>query len=202
MKEEKETRQKLLDSAKAEFLEKGYMNASLRNICKNAGVTTGALYFFFKDKEDLFGALVSEPLDQLFAVMEKHYKEEAEEIDKDGLKVDFTSDYEMAGMLIHFMYQYYEEFQMILTKSQGSKYENCVDQCVALTEQHYRRVIDRIEKASGKQIFDEYTIHWFSHMEIDIFVKLLTHEPSEEAAMQHLGIIMKYLIAGWHGLVS
>ena len=51
--ENKETRQHLLECAKREFLEKGYMKASLRNICKEAGVTTGALYFFFKDKEDL-----------------------------------------------------------------------------------------------------------------------------------------------------
>ena len=48
--ENKETRKKLLECAKKEFLAKGYMKASLRNICKDAGVTTGALYFFFKDK--------------------------------------------------------------------------------------------------------------------------------------------------------
>ena len=50
MKDEKETREKLLASARQEFLEKGYTQASLRSICKNAGVTTGALYFFFQDK--------------------------------------------------------------------------------------------------------------------------------------------------------
>lgn len=42
---EKETKKKLLESAKKEFLEKGYMHASLRNICKNAGVTTGHCIF-------------------------------------------------------------------------------------------------------------------------------------------------------------
>ena len=45
-----ETEAKLLASAKSEFLEKGYAKASLRKICANAGMTTGALYFFFKDK--------------------------------------------------------------------------------------------------------------------------------------------------------
>lgn len=60
MKEEKETKERLLISAKKEFVEKGYLQASLRNICKNAGVTTGALYFFFQDKEDLFAAVVEE----------------------------------------------------------------------------------------------------------------------------------------------
>ena len=49
MNDEKETRKKLQESAMQEFLEKGFMKASLRSICKNAGVTTGALYFFFQD---------------------------------------------------------------------------------------------------------------------------------------------------------
>ena len=54
MKEDKETRNNLLQSARKEFTEKGYMKASLRTICKNAGVTTGALYFFFKVRKILF----------------------------------------------------------------------------------------------------------------------------------------------------
>ena len=71
MKEEKETKERLLISAKKEFVEKGYLQASLRNICKNAGVTTGALYFFFQDKEDLFAAIVEEPLQWLREIMEE-----------------------------------------------------------------------------------------------------------------------------------
>lgn len=43
-----ETRQRLIDSAKKEFFENGFAKASLRKICTNAGVTTGALYFFSK----------------------------------------------------------------------------------------------------------------------------------------------------------
>ncbi len=53
MDDSKETKERLLESALAEFSEKGYMKASLRKICAGAGVTTGALYFFFNDKEDL-----------------------------------------------------------------------------------------------------------------------------------------------------
>ncbi|RHP88140.1 TetR/AcrR family transcriptional regulator [Roseburia sp. AM59-24XD] len=48
MNDEKETRKKLQESAMQEFLEKGFMKASLRSICKNAGVTTGACIFSFK----------------------------------------------------------------------------------------------------------------------------------------------------------
>ena len=58
-----ETKTKLLESAKKEFLEKGFMNASLRTIAANAGVTTGAMYRHFKDKNAFFCALVDDAIE-------------------------------------------------------------------------------------------------------------------------------------------
>ena len=58
--EEQSTQDKILSSAKQEFQEKGFLNASLRNIVKNAGVTTGAFYGYYDSKEALFAALVEE----------------------------------------------------------------------------------------------------------------------------------------------
>lgn len=54
----KQTEQKLIESGKAEFLKKGYAKANLRDICKTAGVTTGAFYFSFKNKEALLAAIL------------------------------------------------------------------------------------------------------------------------------------------------
>ena len=45
-------------AAMQEFLDKGFQGASLRQIVKNAGVTTGAFYGYFSSKEALFNALV------------------------------------------------------------------------------------------------------------------------------------------------
>lgn len=202
MKEDNATRQKLLASAKEEFLEKGFLKASLRNICKNAGVTTGALYFFFKDKEALFGALVEEPVQQLMEMMTRHYEGEAIEMLTTGTKADFADDYNTMGMLLHYMYSYYDEFQLVITKSQGTRYEHCVDQCIELTEKHWKKIVSHLEQKVGKKILDDYTIHWFSHMQVDMFVNLLEHEPSEEAAVEHMEQIMKFLIAGWNGLLQ
>ena len=58
-----ETKAKILESAKKEFLEKGFVNASLRTIAANAGLTTGAMYRHFKDKDALFCALVDQAID-------------------------------------------------------------------------------------------------------------------------------------------
>ena len=62
---------RILESAKEEFLDKGFLGASLNNICRKAGVTTGALYKRFKGKEELFSALVDDAVDALKKVREE-----------------------------------------------------------------------------------------------------------------------------------
>lgn len=57
---EQTTLHSILTAAMQEFLEKGYKSASLRNIVKTAGGTTGAFYGYYDSKEDLFEALVGE----------------------------------------------------------------------------------------------------------------------------------------------
>ena len=198
MKNDKETRENLLKSAKKKFMEKGFMQASLRNICKNAGVTTGALYFFFQDKEDLFASLVEKPLQQLHQMMSAHYKTEMELSPEDfNCLEDFEDDFAVAKEVIHFMYQFYDEFQLLLTKSQGSRFEKCVEQFIQISEKHYRLMADRFSESTGTPRVEDFMIHWLSHMEIDAFVHLLTHEKSEEAACRHMESIVRFVLAGW-----
>ena len=51
--------------AKKEFLEKGYVDASLRTIAAEAGTTTGTIYSRYGGKEGLFSAIV-EPVAKEF----------------------------------------------------------------------------------------------------------------------------------------
>lgn len=53
-----DTKRRLLAAATDEFFACGYSGASLRQICARAGVTTGALYFFFENKQDLLRCVV------------------------------------------------------------------------------------------------------------------------------------------------
>ena len=52
------TRQALLDAAEAVFYAKGVGRASLAEIAQAAGATRGAIYWHFKDKVDLFNAMM------------------------------------------------------------------------------------------------------------------------------------------------
>ena len=51
---------RILDSAREEFLKKGFLKADLKTICDSAGVTTGAVYKRYKGKEELFSAVVGD----------------------------------------------------------------------------------------------------------------------------------------------
>lgn len=201
MKKDPETKKLLLASAKTEFLEKGYMQASLRNICKNAGVTTGALYFFFKDKEDLFASLVEEPLNGLYTMMQEHYLDEIALAGcGDVMMHDTEEDLEAARQVISYMYQYYDEFRLLLEKSQGSRFENFVDRFVAISEEHFRIMAKAMAEQTGGEPVEEYVIHWVTHLLIDAFMHIMTHEVSEKDAVRYIETMVRYLIAGWMDL--
>lgn len=51
------TRAKLLEAARQLVREKGYENTTLEAVAKRAGMTTGAIYGNFKNREELFVAL-------------------------------------------------------------------------------------------------------------------------------------------------
>lgn len=68
--EAQETRDRILDTAEKVFLRKGVARTSLANVADAAGVTRGAIYWHFKNKADLFDAMmqrVSLPMEEMVA---------------------------------------------------------------------------------------------------------------------------------------
>ena len=55
------THERIMESGRTLFLKNGYERTNLRELCKGAGITTGAFYRHFEDKEALFAALVDRP---------------------------------------------------------------------------------------------------------------------------------------------
>ena len=52
------TREKIIESAFESFFELGYAETSLSLIAENAGMTRGAIYWHFKDKNELYREVV------------------------------------------------------------------------------------------------------------------------------------------------
>ena len=67
----KETKNKIINSAIELFAEHPYDEVSILQICKNASVSNGIIYSFYKNKEVLFKSLMDETVIRLKAQFEK-----------------------------------------------------------------------------------------------------------------------------------
>ena len=192
------TRELLIESAKKEFLEKGYNKASLRSICADAGVTTGALYFFFENKADLFSAIVDPPLNGLKKILTEHFREDVENMKAldtlEGLDMDHS---EISDRIVGYIYDNYDSFMLLLTASENTVYENVVDEIVEMVEGS----IPPMMAAMHGYTYDEYMSHWMAHISIDAFIHVIKHEKNVKKAKQRLAGILNYLVMGWVQLV-
>ena len=60
LEEKQEMHQRILNGARKVFLEKGYEQASMRSIANEINYSPGSLYFYFKDKSEIFQELHKE----------------------------------------------------------------------------------------------------------------------------------------------
>jgi AcrR family transcriptional regulator len=64
-REREQRKSQILDTARALLLEKGLNATSINQIAKRSELSVGAIYFYFKDKEELFAVLQVEGLELL-----------------------------------------------------------------------------------------------------------------------------------------
>lgn len=74
-----ETRHAILDAAERVFQEHGVSRTSLAEVAAAAGVTRGAIYWHFKNKADLFDAMIERVFDPLEAKLAEVLAQEAED---------------------------------------------------------------------------------------------------------------------------
>ena len=67
---EPERRSQILRAARAVFIEKGFLAARVEDVAERAGLSKGAVYFYFESKRDLFMALVQEEHEQTYSFLD------------------------------------------------------------------------------------------------------------------------------------
>lgn len=66
-------RQRLLDAALKVFSDRGYHGATIEEIAAESGLSNGALYYNFRNKEDLFLALFDQRIEARIAAVERTF---------------------------------------------------------------------------------------------------------------------------------
>ena len=168
-------------AAKKEYLEKGFKTASLRNIVKMAGVTTGAFYGYYKSKEELFGALVDE---QYHYVME-HFCQAQDEFGELPAEEqpDHVGEISVDCMLDVLLYaqNYPEEFQLLLCCAEGTRYAGMIDEMVEIEVEATHR----------------YQEHMLATGMFNTYFEMFIHQMPLDQAKIYLKTMHEFYTAGW-----
>ncbi len=203
MNEEQSTLEKILTAGKAEFLDKGFKSASLRNIVKIAGVTTGAFYGYFSGKEALFAALVEEhakAIMNIFMSAQEDFVKLPKEVQAQHMGVESRSS---LNEIVDYIYKHFDEFKLLVCKSEGTSYESFVHNMVEIEVEQTLEFIE-VLKSQGKNVPDmeKPVCHMIvSGMFTGIF-ELIKHDMKKENAVKYVSQLQDFYIAGWSKILG
>ena len=122
-----ETQQKIMNSAKCWFLERGFKSAPLRTIVSDAGFTLGAFYGYYKNKEELFYALTDEVAQGVAAIVGS-IGEDMQKLPPEQRLYSMLDCYlRRLPELVDYLCTHRGEVTLLLRCSEGTKYENFFD---------------------------------------------------------------------------
>lgn len=196
-----ETKAKLLHSALEEFTEYGFDKASLRRICAKAEVTTGALYFFFQDKEDLFENVLAPITERIHAMMKEHYSEELKGSTEDVISNE-AEDFRFGIEFLEMYYSNQKVCKLILNNREHPAVTAFFDSLIMMIDQQTIHLLETLLPAGvDSSVFNECTIHWVSHLQIDTFIHILSHDFDRERAEEQMRIMVHFLREGFFSLL-
>ena len=185
----KQTEARLLKAARQEFLQNGYARANLRAICKAAGVTTGAFYFSFPNKEALLAAI----LDPVIA----EYQAMARDLALREEQAPDTAD-ENEVAIIQFYAAHREEAIILLEKSDGSRYANFRTTLEVQMQQAFRSYYARYLGAEP----DPELIRILAAMRLQGYLEILKGDYSMEQRMELARAVGVHADAGTRQLIE
>ena len=124
-----QTRDRILKAARQVFLQKGYTDATIRDLAVKSDIGVGNLYNYFKNKNQIFYTVVVPLINEFDRILYKHH---------DITNIAYFVDYVQGTSRTVFEDQLHEYYRLItkyrdlmellFLKAQGSSLENFIDQ--------------------------------------------------------------------------
>ena len=195
---EKTTLDLIHQAALTEFLKKGFKSASLRNIVKTAGLTTGAFYGYYNSKEELFEALVKRHYDFFI----NRFKKAQNDFAALPYEQQPTVMSDISGLcmfdMLHYAYDNLQECKLLLCCSEGTRFARLIDEMVEIEAESthaYFRVLEKLRRPSPK--IDPQLEHILITGMFHTFFEIIIHDMPLADAENYVKEMRLFYTAGW-----
>lgn len=194
------TRESIIKCARQEFLEVGFHDASLRKIAAAAKVTTGAIYRYFEDKKALFLAATENASTLLIkrysAMVDKTLTTAAQ-----GIFYQQTDSKKDIAELYNIVYDYFDEFYLLLICADGSETVSFLHSLVELEEKStldFFHTLCTYYKSDFQ--FDRVALHFLIEAYTSALFEPIRHKMPKDDAIRHAQALTEYFSIGWRGI--
>jgi AcrR family transcriptional regulator len=196
-----EVKEKILATAKGDFLKYGFQKASLRDIAARTGVTKGNIYTYFKNKDQLFYEIVQPALKLIKDTMRNNHDLDyilmfLEESDHSA--EIYQKDY------VDFVYSLFDsekELKLLFFASAGSCLENFREEIYDLYNKSMVDFCKRLSEIIGNKKIQpsEMLTHTFASMYLRLIEEILIHEPDKQELDEYIEQMATFM---YHGVVN
>ena len=197
------TLENIQKAALSEFLEKGFLGASLRRIVKNAGVTTGAFYGYFSSKEALFASIVEPHAAALmgrFVEAQTAFAELPEE--EQAAHMDEESE-ACARWMVDYICLHREPVKLLLCRAEGTSYEHFVHNMVEIEVEYTLRYMEVLRRL-GREVpmLSRSLCHIIASGMFNGLFEIVIHDMPQDQALRDVEQFRSFYTGGWLKLMG
>lgn len=196
-----DTEKNILNTARKHFLKDGFSGASLRNIVKDAGLTTGAFYKYYPTKEALFDALTDQYIEHIYQI----YDRVVEDFEKLSAKEQTSNMSDTSGdgmdQMIDYIYEHYDNFRLLLKCGDSGKFETFIHNMV---DREMRSSLEYVKKMKEDgieiPIVGESLMHMIYTGFFSSIFQIIEHDIDKEIAKRNVHKLREFNTGGWERL--
>ncbi|MBN2830228.1 MAG: TetR/AcrR family transcriptional regulator [Candidatus Cloacimonetes bacterium] len=194
-------RSAILENARKEFLEVGFMDATIRSIAKRANTAPSNIYNYYSNKDELFRGVLDDFLKQ-FSMAKAAFMEHVQNDPEHD--PDDDEHNEMIEQILDAVSRYREELTLLIHLSKGSSLEHFLDDLIDWYSGVYTislyKMLEEME-LEEVEIMPE-TTHMIAGMIISMVVTTLDKHYNRAQIKSIALELSQFFSAGWKGLVS
>ena len=186
----------IIQAAYSEFLAYGFQKASLHKIAEKAGVTTGAIYTRYKNKDALFASLLQdffETMKALFTPIAEEYEKIKHSAQPEDILRAINAE---ERIYVQLLTGHYADCTLFFCRSDGSSVETVLHE---LMDQKAEQTVVFFFQVYGKEPNAD-AIRLLMGAQFGYFRQLLDKRLEEDKMLACLQAVLDFNNAGWRQL--